>query len=262
MSVFRGLVGLLSAPLLWLGQLAHMFQMPAGAKLLQAAWWVSGQGERAKLALAAMRKQEGLAQARGRAADWLDRRPCPEIAGFAALLALEAGDDDDARQFLQRGQALGQDRDGTLDLVEYVLAARGSDSQALRDLVRRLDQRRDLPPALCRLVGIEQAYDHLLEGRFDDAARRANHLLAVADCPPAEIALWALALREGHDDQAERHLRNAGPANPELVQFQALGSAAIGRLDEVRSLLLWLQEHEPRVADSTVNLLRGKGVAI
>jgi len=255
MFLIRWTTMLLSLPLVWAGRLCAALQMPIGTALLKAAWLVNGDGETARLALSHVRRAEGLASAREHARRWLARRPRPEVAAYAGLFALEAGDRPAARELLDAGRQLGDDPAGMFELLELMLAAHEDNPLAVRDAAARLVERRDLAPVVSRMVHSELLWDAMLAGRFDEARGRAAHLLAVADDGPAEVALWALA-RHGRDPSAHAHLQRASRMAPDQrVYYMLLGALSIGQVDEAREMLPTLRERNAGLARNAEQLL-------
>jgi hypothetical protein len=248
----------LSLPPLWLGQLACILKMPAGVPLLRAAWRLGGSGAVAGAALAAILQRRGPAAAQAQAARWLQQRPRPEIASFAGMLAVDAGDLETARDLLARGRQLGDDRTGALDLLEYFIAARTGQGAQVLELARRFQDRRDLPSLLSKAVLSVLMWDALEHGRGEEARRRALHLLEVDLVPEAEMVLWALHLRDGDHAQAEVHLERSGLPPPQRSYYQFLGSLAVGRTDHARQFLLQLRDLDGFLAGKAEAALKSK----
>jgi hypothetical protein len=257
MLFVRWMLRLVSLPLAWVGLAAAALKAPLCVPLLKAAWIMSGSGETGRAALSAVRQHRGLEAARGQAAVWLARRPRPEIAAAAGLFAAEAGDLDDARRLLARGRESGTDRTGMLDLLEFTIVLRSGESAPAVDLARRFELRRDLPPLLSQAARTELLWDAMLNGRFEEAERRAASLLAVNDVAEAELALWALALRRGDAAAAARHLATTHvvPA-AQSVYWQVLGLAAIGRTAEALAGLEQMRDLDATRAGRLEQFLR------
>jgi hypothetical protein len=241
---------LLAVPLVWTGQLVGWVAPPAAGALYGIAWWLSGDGQIAAMALKSASKTHGDLAALAMAIGWMQKRPRPQIAAIGGLTALQLGRIEIARQMLQAGQQVGTDRDGLLELLEWLLVTATGDGKAVQDLACRLEKRRDLPPLLARQVLTTQLWEAIQHQRFDEARQRAEHLLTIEDVPQAEMALWALDKREGDVQGAEMHLRQARLEPSHKISFQILGNISIGFLEEARALLAQLQQVDPGRAAS------------
>jgi hypothetical protein len=262
MAMVGAIRRLLALPLLLLGRLFALISPPSCVGLYMAAWTVSGDGQIAVLTLQAMSAHLGAEAAEAAAAAWMARRPRPDIAAFAGLLALHRDDAESAAHWLVRGRQAGQDALGNLDLLEYLLAAHDRPG-ARTELARQLAHRRDLSPALARLTHEELLWDDMFSRNFAAAYHRARRLLEIEDLLPAAAAMWALAERSGRADLAgEYHAQLAtAPPAPRLY-WQCLGSFAVGHEQRGRELLHELAETSESLAVSAAHLLRGKGAAI
>ena len=96
---------LVSLPVQWAGQIAAFVSAPAAAALLRIAWRIGRDGQIGRQAVIQLVKSAGPAVAYAVAARWMDLHPQPEIAPWAGLLALDAGDLSAARDWLARGRA-------------------------------------------------------------------------------------------------------------------------------------------------------------
>jgi len=249
---------LLSLPFLWLGQLTGMLKLPLSVPLLRTAWLLGGDGQVARTTLLAIHHRDGLHAARVQAARWMETSPRAEIAVFAGLMALGAGEVELAEGFLARGQGMGKDRDGLLELLEFGLAGQCGATGSATQLARRMEQQRDLPPVVSRVILNQLLWDAMLDGRHDEARRRAEHLLEVEDMPQAEMALWALAKLHGDQRRADKHLQRAKLASPQKVYFQVLGNLAIRAHADARELLSQLHSLDATLARNAEDFLQGK----
>lgn len=247
MFIVRAIGQIVSLPLLWAGLLAGYLGGPSAA-LLAIAWRLNGGGSVARQALVALHRERGAEPALLRAREWLGRRPSADIAAFAGLTALELDDSATAAALLAQGQRLGPDREGLLELLEWLLTARTQGGTAMSSLAARFEARRDLSPLVSRLVRSTVLWEAMMRRAFEEARRRAEHLLAVEEVPQARLALWALARRDGRTAQAEAHLQRARLEASQKLYFQILGSVAIGEFEEARRLLAWLEALDPQVA--------------
>jgi hypothetical protein len=249
MFLFRWIGIVLAVPLSWLGQLASWVSVPMGRSLYAAAWRLGGDGETACRALAATARAYGEAAALAEARRWVEqapgRRSCAPIAAHGGMLALQSGELDLARQMLAMGKQAGTDRNGVLELLEWMLTAGTGDGAAVEALARQLEARRDLPPVLSRQVLTARLWEAVQRQRFEEARQRAEHLLAIEEVPQARMALWVLAKREGDIRGAEEHLRQANLEPRHKLSFQILGNVAIGFMEEARALQAQLHKIDP-----------------
>jgi len=254
---------LLALPLLLAGRLLALISPPTSAPLFRAAWWVNGDPQTAVLALQALHRHFGPEPALATATAWMNRRPCPDIAAFAGLLALQHDDPHAADEWLARGRQAGNDALGDLELLEYVLVARTRPGGAT-ELARQLADRRDLPPTLSRLLHEELLWDEMFSAQFDGAQRRARRLLAIQHLPSALAALWAIAEQHGQRGASEDFSRQlaAGLPQPVRLYWQCLGCFAVGRREQAREILADLRDHSEPLASAAIQLLAEKGVAV
>jgi len=243
--VLRWIGRLIAVPLVWTGQLADWVLPSAAGALYGIAWRLSGDGRIAGRALASARRTHGDLAALAMAVGWMQERPRSEIGAIGGLTALQLGRIEIARQMLEAGRKAGTDREGLLDLLEWLLVTATADGKAVQELADRLEKRRDLPPVLTRQVLTTQLWEALQHQRFDEARRRAEHLLSIEDVPQAEMALWALDKREGDVQAAERHLEQANLELSHKLSFQILGNISIGFFEEARARLAQLEKLEP-----------------
>jgi hypothetical protein len=173
------------------------------------------------------------------------------------MLALQNGEIDLARQMLAMGKQAGTDRDGMLDVLEWMLTAGTGDAGAMEALMGQLEVRRDLPPVLTRQVLTARLWEAVQRQRFDEARHRAEHLLAIEEVPQARMALWVLAKREGDIRAADAHLQKADLDARHKLSFQILGNMAIGFVEEARALQAQLQKLDPAQASLAGLSLQG-----
>jgi len=262
MIIVRWLRVLLSLPIQWLGLLALYFDLPADVLILRAAWAVGRDTEAARLALAAIHRRQGREAALLQAAVWLEEHPLPFLGAFAGGLALERGDLVAAWDYLARGRAAGDDPMGGLDLLEFAIATAEPDADA-SEVARRFVTRSDLPPALRRAVEVELMLDDLLSRRFDEATRRADFLLDVAEDPVSEMVLWAAALHAGDAAAAKGHYECAEMPPAQKSYYAFLGHLALGAAAEAQADLERLRAHDEKAALAAEALQRrreGAGV--
>ena len=252
MFLFRWIGIALAVPLVWLGQLVGWVSVPLARLLYTVAWQIGGDGETACRALGATAQAYGEAAALAEAQRWVERaagrRSCALIAAWGGMLALQNGEIDLARQMLAMGKRAGTDRNGMLELLEWLLTAGTGDGAAVEALARQLEERRDLSPVLSRQVLTTRLWEAVQRQRFEEARRRAEHLLAIEEVPQARMALWVLAKRDGDIRAAEAHLRQADLEPRHKLSFQILGNVAIGFIEEARALQAQLQKIDPAQA--------------
>ena len=254
-----GLRKLVSLPALWAGQLLAMLRSPAAASLLGLAWEISGDGAVARSALFLQRKYAGLPAALAWAQAWMARRPRPEIASWLGVVAAECGDLDRARQCLQVGRSLGDDPAGLLDLLELWVANEAGEPGEYAALLAAMEARRDLSAAVRKEVLERRLLLVMLDGRLEEARRRAKLLLEIGTNPQAEVVMWALARRAGDSRAAERHLRAAQALpEPQRLYRQCLASAGAGAADDAAEILAALDAKYPDAAAGAREALAAK----
>ena len=255
MFIIRWIRTLASLPVLWLGQLLSRFGAHPGVPLLKAAWAVGRDAEAGREALSAVRRFDGVEAATALAESWLARYRCPQFAAIAGLLALERDDAERAALMLQAGRAVGDDPLGALEWLEFLIADRRGDAQAVAQSLR---MRSDLPPQLSHAILVELMYDCLLRGRFEEARDRANHLLDISEDPQAEAVLWALARRDGDLLSASNHLKLIKLSAADKNYCLFIGCTAIGaRLDAAQALESLRRQNE-RLAQHAERYVAGK----
>lgn len=262
MFVIRWIRKLLSIPVQWAGRLAGMFKHPVEVPLLKAAWSISRNGQDGLVALAALHRRQGVAAALEQAQSWMQSCPRPEVAAFAGLLAIDAGNVDLAKACLQQGRQLGTENESMLEMLEFFIVSRTEGPEAVRQLAERFSERSDLSAALSKMVGTELLWGRMLQGRWDEAAVKARHLLAVGDAPEAEAALWALALRGGDQQSAANHLAQVKLPTLRRAYFLCLGAAAIGAPEQAGEYLQEIRQTDPAMAQRIEASLKAREVAV
>jgi hypothetical protein len=251
MFLIRWTKTIVSLPLVWAGRLAGLLQMPWGTPLLKMAWAVGGDGEVALSALRGIQSRIGPESARAQALEWMVWRPQPEIAAWAGLTALGAGDLPAARMFLSQGQHLGPDRGGLIELLEYLIASESEDPGAMTELTGRLELRKDLSAAVSRLLQVRLLWNAVFQRRWEDAQQRASRLWSIESEPAVAVALWALAQRNGNAAQARHYLEGVQMPEPQMLYFMAVGYMAIGRREEAQKTVSSLQTLDAALAQRT-----------
>ena len=249
-----------SLPFLWLGQLTGVFNLSVSVGLLRLAWAVGRDGHVARLALVRMHQHLGGELARLQASEWMARWPRPEIAAWAGLVALEAGDERAARTWLARGREVGDEPRGMLELLELMIAYHQDDVAELRAVTASLERRRDLSPVVRKLVLEEMLWQAMLDGRLDEAGRRARFLLEVEENPSAHMVLWALAKKAGDALAAARHLAGTRslPAARKLY-YRCLANLAVGDAEEAGRNLAELRDRDQVMAERIGRMLGWRG---
>jgi len=249
MILIRWTATLLSLPLVWAGRLAALMRMPVSIPLLKAAWSMGSDGEVAISALRFIQQHLGPAAARAQALEWLVWHPQTEIAAWAGLTALSAGDAQAAKMFLSQGQQLGPDRGGMIELLEYYVAVQSGDPVAIAEVARRFELRKDLALPVSRLARVQLLWNAMLHGRWEEAQGRAKFLWSINSDPAVAAALWALAQRNGNPSLAGKYLQRIDMAEPQKLYFIALGRIAIGLREEARMTVLLLRKLDAGLAD-------------
>jgi len=251
---------LLSLPFLWGGQLAGIFQMPISTRLLKAAWWISADGQVGFTALKAIAKHREPAEAIGCAMAWMEKYPRVELVAYAGLLAAGGGLGDIARNMLVACQQFTIDRLGLTELLEFTIAKRFEPLGAVVDCARRLEDRKDLSPAVSAMIHMELLWDAMLDGRLDEADRRAEYMLSVGEAPPAHVALSALARYRGNEIGASRHMDQAKLPPAEMHYYRFLSACGTGADEDAREILGQLRDFNVSLAEyatGQVNAARG-----
>ena len=244
---------LLSLPFLWGGQLTGMFQMPISIPLLKTAWRISADGEIGFTALTAIARRQDSGQALACALEWMETHPRTETAAYAGILAAGEGLGDIARDMHARCLSMSKDKLGVVELLEFVIAQRFEPFGASIDCARRLENRTDLSPTVSGLVQTELLWLAMFVGRFDDADRRGQRMLAVGEAPVASAVLAAISGRNGNEPAVARHMSDAAKLQPaELHYYSFLAFAAAGSDARAQQHLNKLREHNSAMADHAV----------
>jgi hypothetical protein len=249
MFLVHWIATLLSLPLVWAGRLTALLQMRLSVRLLNAAWQLGGDGEVAMSALRGVQKFLGDGAARAQALEWMIWRPRTEIAAWAGLMALHAGDLPTAKMFLSQGQQRVPDRGGMIELLEYYLVVQGGDRSAIAGLASRFELRRDLAGPVSRLARVQLLWSAMLHGRWEEARLRAEFLWSIDSDPAVAAALWALAQRDGDEPLAQKYQGCIHMPEAQKLYFIALGRTAIGLREEAQMTVLLLEKLDPALAD-------------
>lgn len=256
MFVLRWVMWCTSLPLAWLGQLAVMLGLPLSVPLLKTAWYLGGEGKVAVMAMAEIQRHVSLHAACAQAAEWVASRPQPEICVQAGLLAIQAQKPEEAEDYLARCQQLGPDPNGLLELLEILVAGSTDGEDAVAELLRRLEHRKDLSPVVSKVVHAQLLWEALLDGRFEEAHRRAEWLWSIEDDPLAATTFWVLARREGKLEDFAVHCARLGLTKSENLYFETVGHIAAGSTGEAQKTLSQLAEVDASAAEQARRLLQ------
>lgn len=255
MFLLRTIIWLVSLPICWAGWGLSMFKSPLCVPLLRAGWRIGGAAEVECRAIHMIQTTAGPELALAEAVWAMGVRPSPQIAATAGLLANMLGDAATVAEMLARGRALGDDPQGRLDLLEYVV--RWPDRGEFEAYVDSLAQRRDLNPLLTRMVAICLAWREVADKQLALARRRVHRILQIEDLPDAHMVLWAAALQEGNAEAAAVHLGLAERMPPELRTFYEIqGRAYAGDLVGASQLVHELLPRNPALAQRAGLYLR------
>ena len=245
MFFVRFILNLISTPLWLLATAAALVSPPIAARIYALIWQVSGNAHAGALAVAQYLGSGAVDVARAEADKMLQRRPAAVIAAIMGMVEYGAGDLDAAGRYLAIAQEAGPDVDGQTETLEYMLAtSKAGGPRAMAEINERMEQRRDLSPMLRKMVLERQMLTAMLDGAYDSARRRAEHLLQVDDHPAAEIVLWAIHLRTGETARAEAHLARSAAMPPiHRLCSQYMAARAFGRNDEAAAILESLRAH-------------------
>ncbi|OHB72782.1 MAG: hypothetical protein A2V70_12385 [Planctomycetes bacterium RBG_13_63_9] len=258
MFVWRGLMWCLSLPLLWLGRLAAMWNMPVSVPLLKGAWHLSGDANVAVVALSAIERHASREAAQAQAAAWLATRPSSQLVAYAGLLAVQAEQWEQAQILLARGLELGPDPAGLLELLEVSIPSSDGRDAATTELARRFELRKDLSPPVSKIIHTTLLWNAVFSGRFEEAQRRANWLWSIEDDPSAATTFWVLAKRRGSEDSLDEYLGRIRLTAPQRLFFEAMGLVAVNATDEAREVLAALSEFKPSLANIVRTTLEQK----
>jgi hypothetical protein len=262
MFLFHLITWVSALPLYWLGQLLGAAKSPACLPPLKAAWWI---GRDDRMGLAALRKihqLESPESARLQADSWLAAEPRPGMACFAGLLALAAGDWDNAVRLRDLCRERGGDGEGFIDWLDLQLVNRFNDRQAIEDLYRRLETRKDLTPLVAKTVLDYFLIQAMFAKNWEEAERRAKHLWSIEDNPMAATTLWALNRRRGKAEPLDGYLKNARTTPGQALYCQVLGHFILDELDLARRALDQLRGADAALADSLTKIFAQMGAAL
>ncbi|MDP6046265.1 MAG: hypothetical protein QGG25_11700 [Phycisphaerae bacterium] len=262
MFLIRFIRILLSLPFVWVGLLSGMFQLPISIPLLQAAWWISADGQMAVNALSTMVKHERTEEALACAMVWMEKQPSAELAAYAGVLATitQTPGPDIARDMLERAKQFDKDKLGLVELLEFMIAQRFGPMGAAADCARRLESRNDLSPNVSDVIHSVLLWVDMLARRFDDVKQRAQFMLSIGESPPANLAMAALTRRDGDEIGALRHTDNAAKMDlTHRYYYRFLAAWAFGAEVEASEYLEKLREREAELADYAMRQVNAAG---
>jgi hypothetical protein len=262
MFLIRSLTFLVAIPFFWVGQLLGALWLPGSITLLKTAWWISHDDQIGLAALRRIHQREPVANARRQAAQWLATRPRAGMACFAGLLALEAGDWDEAVRLRDLCRTLGDDEEGLIDWLELRVCGLTNDDRATEDLYCRLASRTDLSPAVSRMVLNYFLFQSLLTKNWEEVERRAKHLASIEDSPLAATAFWALDQHRGERRSFHGYIQSMNLDPDQILYYQGIGYSALEEWEQAFQMLVLLREADAQFADSLQATLVSMGATL
>ena len=224
---------LVALPVFWLGQLLGMLKSASCLPFLKAAWWIGRNENMGLVALVKIQQLESAQSARIQAAAWLASDPCPGMAAFAGLLALDAGDLDDAGRCRDLCLELGGDRQGLIEWLELILADKNNNGQAAADLHQRLAMRTDLSPLVSKSLLEISVIKALFGKNWIDAESPAKRLWSIEDNPWAATAFWALNRQNGKSEDFQNYLKKIKLTPGQVIFFQTAALFISGEMSRL-----------------------------
>lgn len=251
MFLVRAVRQILSLPFSILATVAGFFSRELAGRLHNLAWLVGADGRSGLAALVKFLPTEGPDALRARALAMLARQPSAIIAAYAGMLAMEAGDTVEAEGLLNLAQGLGGDPDCLTEMLEYQIASsRASDIRENWQLAAAMADRRDLSPTVSKMVLSSLMWLELSQGQLEQARRRAEHLLAVADDPQVETVLEAIHVRADRLAEAGLCAARAASAPPaRRLYWSCLASHAVGLHPRADEALAELRDYDTGLAE-------------
>lgn len=240
----------LSLPFFWIGQLLGMFRLPGSVPLLEISWRISHNDRIGLTALRRMHQQAMPESARCQAAEWLASNPRPGIACFAGLLALEAGDWEEAARMCDLCRELGGDEEGLIDWLDLRIMDLNNDEAAQNEFYRKLALRKDLSPAVSKMLLNYYLFQSLVAKDWVEVERRAKHLWSIEESPLTATALWALDRHRGRPDSFQRYIKNMRLNQTQIQYYQGLGYSALEDWEQAFQMLVQLRQADAQVAAS------------
>jgi hypothetical protein len=250
MFILRSLRILVALPFFWLGQMLGMLKSAVCVPLLKAAWWIGRNENMGIVALVKIQKLESIQSARSQAAVWLASDPCPGMAAFAGLLALDAGDFEDAARCRDLCLELGGDRQGLIEWLELILAGKNNDDQAATDLHQRLAMRTDLSPIVSKYLLEISVIKALFGKNWIEAESPAKRLWSIEDNPWAATAIWALNRQNGKSEDFQNYFKRIKLTPGQAIFFQTAALFITGQLEQARHSFDSLRQTDAALADS------------
>ena len=250
MFILRSLRVLVALPFFWLGQMLGMLKSAVCVPFLKAAWWIGRNENMGIVAIVKIQQIESIQSARTQAAVWLASDPCPGMAAFAGLLALDAGDLEEAARCRDLCLELGGDRQGLIEWLELNIAVKKNDDQAAEDLLQRLQMRTDLSPPVSKSL-LERSLIRALFGRnWIEAEKYAKRLWSIEDNPWAATAIWTLNRQNGKSEDFQNYFKRIKLTPGQAIFFQTVAMFITGQHDQARHSFDSLRQTDAALADS------------
>ena len=249
MAILRLLRMFVALPFFWLGQLLGMLKSPSCMPFLKAAWSIGRNENMGLVALVKIQQLESIQSARTQAAAWLASDPCPGIAAFAGLLALDAGDLEDAARCRDLCLGLGGDRKGLIEWLELMLANKNNNDQASADLHQRLALRTDLSPLVSKYLLEISVIEALFGKNWIDAEIPAKRLWSIEDNPWAATAFWVLDRQNGKSEDFQNYIKKIKLTPGQVIFFQTAAWSVIGEMEQARQSFDLLRQTDAALAD-------------
>ena len=261
MFLVRFVRQLLALPFTILATVAGFLSPGLAAQLHYVTWLVGGDGQAGLAALVKFLRIEGPDAVRIRAMIMVTRQPSATIAAYAGMLAFEAGDTVEAAGLVALARSLGGDPDCLTEMLEYQIAGlRTTDIRENWQLAAAMADRSDLSPTVSKMVLGSLMWLELSQGEFARARLRAEHILAVADDPQAEIVLETIHTHAGRADEAALCTARAAAAPPaNRLYWRCLASHAAGLVDRGAEALGELREYDVALAERVEAQLANMG---
>jgi hypothetical protein len=240
---------LAALPMFWSGQLLGMLKSALCVPFLKAAWRIGRNENMGMVALFKIQQLESAQAARIQAAAWLASDPCPGMAAFAGLLAVDAGDLEDAARCRNLCLELGGDSKGLIEWLELALADKKNDDQATEDLHRRLALRKDLSPLVSKFLLERFLIKSLLERNWSETANRAKRLWSIEDNPWAATAIWALNRQYGKSEDFQNYIKRIKLNPGQVLFFKTAALFVVGELEQARQSFESLRQTNVALAD-------------
>jgi len=241
---------LLALPVFLIAVLSGIFSRLLSARMYHLAW-VIGHDEMMGLAvLAKSLPVVGPDLVRVMSAQMLEKHRSPSIAAYSGLLAMEAGDLEEAGRLMEMAKERKGDPQCLTELLEFQLAsARAENDEEIWNLSMEMSQRRDLSPTAKKLAMVCLIWTEMWRGQFDRARERAEFILSIEDDPQMETILEAIHVSNDQFEAAQVCARRASSAPPaNRLYWQALACYAVGLRELGEESLLELEKYNVTTA--------------